>query len=144
MKEIYFQKRGGIPVPLTDEDAAVWSEYQENQITKHKIVGTKKQRSWKQLKMLHACLKLVSENTENPSWNTPEKAKFSLKIALDYINRDAIVVDKKGNIHVQYRSFGYADLPHLEACKLFDRAWPILADVIGVTEAELLREIAKQ
>lgn len=144
MKEICFQKRGGIPVPLTDEDAAAWSEYKENQITKHKVTGAKKQRSWQQLKMLHACLKLVSENTEDPNWNTPEKAKFSLKIALDYINRDAIVVDKRGNVHMQYRSFGYQDLGHMEACKLFERAWPILAGVIGVSESELLGEADRQ
>lgn len=144
MELIAFQKRNGIPVPFTDEDQAKWDEFKENQVTKHKVTGTQKERSWQQLKMLHGCLKTVVENTENPSWNTLEKAKFSLKIALDYINRDAIVVDKKGNVHVQYRSFGYDDLKHMEACKLFDRAWPILAGVIGITETELLEESRKR
>jgi len=136
---IRFQKRNGVPVPFTDEDAEKWSEFKENQVTQHKVTGSRKQRSWQQLK-LHACLKTVAENTENPNWNTPEKAKFSLKIALDYINSDAIVVDNRGNVHMQYRSFGYDDLGHMEACKLFERAWPILADVIGVSVDELLAE----
>lgn len=138
MKEIAFQKKNGVPVPFTDEDAEKWAEFKENQVSIHRVSGARKQRSWQQLKMLHACLKTVAENTENPSWNTLEKAKFSLKIALDYIDNEAIVVDKKGNIHMQYRSFGYQDLGHMEACKLFDRAWPILAGVIGITEYELL------
>ena len=140
MQIIRFQKRNGIPVPFTDEDAEKWAEFQENQVTQHKVTGSRKQRSWQQLKMLHACLKTVSENTEDPNWNTPEKAKFSLKIALEYINRETLVVDKFGNIHVQYRSFGYEDLPHMEANRLFERAWPILASVIGITEDELLAE----
>jgi len=140
MQVIRFQKRNGAPVPFTDEDAEKWSEYAENQVTQHKVAGSRKQRSWQQLKMLHACLKTVAENTEDPNWNTPEKAKFSLKVALEYVNRDTIIVDPKGNIHVQYRSFGYDDLPHMEANKLFDRAWPILASVVGITEEELLAE----
>jgi len=141
MQVIRFQKRNGVPVPFTDEDAEKWSEFKENQVTQHKVTGSRKQRSWQQLKMLHVCLKTVAENTENPNWNTPEKAKFSLKIALDYINRDAIVVDKRGNVHMQYRSFGYDDLGHMEACKLFERSWPILADVIGVSVDDLLAEV---
>lgn len=140
MKEIALQKRNGALHPFTDEDAAKLAEFYDNQPLKAKITGTRKERSWQQLKMLHSCIKTVSDNTDNPNWNTPEKAKFSLKIELDYINRDTLVVDKKGNVKVQYRSFGYDDLPHAEACHLFDRAWPILAGVIGVSVDELLAE----
>lgn len=140
VNEIHFQKRNGIPVPFTPEDQAKWNEYKENQVTKHRVTGSRKERSWQQLKMLHACLKLVADNTEDKNWNTPEKAKFSLKIALNYINEGLIVVDKQGNVHVQYRSFGYADLPHMEANMLFDRAWPILAGVLGISVDELLAE----
>lgn len=138
--EIAFQKRNGVPVPFTDEDMAKWAEYRENQITKHKVVGVKKERSYQQLKMLHACLKLVSENTEKPNWNTVEKAKLSLKVQLHYVVDGVVIVDKQGSVHFQYRSFGYNDLQHMEACRLFERAWVILADVIGVSVDELLQE----
>jgi len=140
MKEIAFQKRNGIPVPFTDEDAASWADFKENQITKHKVSGVKKERSYLQLKMLHGCLKMVAANTENPNWDTLAKAKFSLKVALHFIKEDVVVVDKQGRVHFEYRSFGYDGLEHMEACKVFDRAWPILAAVIGVTEYELLEE----
>lgn len=140
MKEIAFQKIGGVPVPFTGDDFDKWSEFKENQITRHKVVGVKKERSWNQLKMLHACLKLVASNTDSKNWNTVEKAKLSLKVALNFYDEGVIVVDKQGNVHMKYRSFGYESLPHMEANKLFDRAWPYLAGVIGVSVEELLRE----
>jgi len=140
MKEITFQKRNGLAVPYLDSDAEKWSEFKENQLTRHKVSGTTKERSYQQLKMLHACLKIVAENTEDKNWNTPEKAKLSLKVALHFIDPGVVIVDPQGNVHFKYRSFGYDDLQHMEACKLFDRAWPILAGVIGVTEDELLSE----
>lgn len=143
MKEIAFQKRGNVAVPYLPEDADRWAAFKENQVTRHKVTGSQKQRSWQQLKMLHACLKTVVDNTEDPRWNTLEKAKFSLKVALHYVDEGVVAVDKQGNVHFKYRSFGYDDLPHMEANKLFDRAWPILADVIGINEFELLENSQK-
>ncbi len=140
MREITFQKRGGVAVPFLEDDAEKWAEFRENQLTRHKVSGTTKERSYQQLKMLHACLKIVSSNTEDKNWNTPEKAKLSLKVALHFIDPGVVIVDKQGNVHFRYRSFGYDDLQHMEANKVFDRAFPILADVIGITEEELLSE----
>ena len=140
MNVISFQKKNGIPVPFLPEDQEKWDEYKENQITKHKVSGYRKQRSWQQLKLLHVCLIKVSENTDLRYWNTLKKAKHSLKVELHYIDPSATIVDRQGNIHFKYRSFGYDDLAHMDACKLFDRAWPILAEVIGVSVEELLAE----
>jgi hypothetical protein len=140
MKEIALQKRGNALYPFTDEDAVKLAEFRENQPLKAKVSGTTKERSWQQLKMLHACLKAVVSNTENSNWNTIEKAKLSLKVELNYFDPGAVIVDKQGNVHFRYRSFGYDDLQHMEACKLFDRAFPILAGVIGVSVDELLEE----
>ena len=38
----------------------------------------------------------------------------------------------------QYRSFGYKDLKHMEACSLFDRAFVILADHLGIPVDQLI------
>lgn len=138
MKTIRFQKRKGVPVPFDKDDEMLWSEYKENQITTHKVTGVRKQRSYLQLKKFHAILNKVCENTEDNNWNTPEKAKFSLKVALHYVDDGVTVVDAQGNIHFQYRSFGYDGLAHMEACYIFDRAWPILAKVLGCSVEELL------
>ena len=139
MIEIFSQKTAdGHFVPHSPEDKEKASEFKENQIVRMKLYGVQKERSYLQLQMLMAVLGKVAENTENQNWNTKDKAKLSLKVALNYVDDGVLIVDKQGNIHVQYRSFSYKDLRHMEACKLFDRAWPILADVIGVTVEELL------
>ena len=144
MKEIAFQKRKGVAVPYLPEDEEKWADFKENQITKHKVTGTTKERSWLQLKMLHAALKTVVENTEHKNWNSLEKAKLTIKVELNYYDPGVIIVDSQGNVHMKYRSFGYEDLGHMEACKLFDRAWPILAKVIGITVDELLAEANRE
>jgi hypothetical protein len=140
MKEIAFQKRNGVPVPFLPEDVDKWAEFKENQITRHKVTGSRKERSYLQLQMMHCLMEIVAENSENPSWNTEKKVKFSLKVSLHYVDEDSVVVDPRGNVHFQYRSFGYDGLDHMEACKIFDRAIPILASVIGLTPDELLNE----
>ena len=144
MKEIAFQKRNGIPVPFTNEDAEKWANFAENQVTKHKVSGVRKERSYQQLKMIHSCLKLVVENTEQSNWNSLEKAKLSLKVALNFFDPGVVIVDKQGTVHMKYRSFGYDDLEHMEANHVFDRALPILAGVIGVSVEEMLMEADSQ
>ncbi len=138
MNTIIFQKKKGMPIPFSPEDEAMWAGYKENQLTTHKVTGSRKQRSYQQLKMLHAALRTVVANTEDKNWNSMAKAKLHLKVELNYIDEGVIIVDSQNNVVVGYRSFGYDDLKHLEANKVFDRAWPILAGVIGVTVEELL------
>jgi len=138
MKMIAAQLKSGILHPFAPEDKEKLSSYKENQILNLKVTGCRKPRSHLQLKMLMGVLKAVVANTEDSNWNSMAKAKLSLKVALNYVVDGVLIVDKQGNIHVQYRSFSYEDLGHMDACKLFDRAWPILANVIGVTVDELL------
>ena len=141
MIEIAAQIRNGIPHPFSQEDVEALKEYKENQIIRMKTYGVQKERSYQQLKLLHAVLRTVVANTEHPNWNSLEKAKHSLKVALHYVNEGVVAVDKQGTVHFSFRSFGYADLPHMEATRVFQRSWPILAKVIGVSEDELLENV---
>jgi hypothetical protein len=141
LKVIRFQKKNGVPVPYSEEDELAWSGFAENQITTHKVTGVKKPRSYQQLKMFHALLKKVADNSVDPNFNTPEKVKFSIKVQLHFVDDSVTVVDKDGNVHFKYRSFGYESLPHMEACNVFDRAMVIMADVLGCTVDELLESL---
>ena len=127
--------------PFAEEDLEKLKEYKPNQLLRCKIWGARKPRSLQQLKLLHALLRKTVESTKHPNWNSLSKAKFSLKVALHYVDEGVTAVDKHGTVHFSYRSFGYEDLPHMEACRLFERAWPILAKVIGVSEDELLENV---
>jgi mRNA-degrading endonuclease HigB of HigAB toxin-antitoxin module len=125
-------------VPFSQEDLDELKKYKQNQVVDVTVKGTRKARSYPQLQTLHCALRTVAENAKDANWNTPEKAKQSLKVELQYIDLNRSVVDKNGNFHPYYRSFGYDDLDHMEACNLFDRSWPVLAAVINITVEELL------
>ena len=145
MSEIFLQKQSKTLIPYRPEDDELLAELKDNQVSVWKLVskGARKSRSFQQLKLVMAALRVVVANTENHNWNTVPKAKLSLKVALGYIDTDSAVVSPSGQVILNYRSFSYRDLGHMAACKLFDRAFPILAGVIGVDEGDLL-EMAMQ
>ena len=138
MEKIAVQMRQGVLYPFSQEDREKLSAYKDNQILNLKVSGCRKPRSHEQLKMLFGVLKTVVANTDNANWNSLEKAKLSLKVALGFVDSGVMVVDAQNNVIVKYRSFSYEGLKHMEACQIFDRSWPILAGVIGVSVDELL------
>lgn len=44
-----------------------------------------------------------------------------------------------GVVYMEPISIAYVNMKHLEACRFFELAWPILAGMIGVTKDELLK-----
>ena len=47
-------------------------------------------------------------------------------------------------VHIVTGSISYASLGHLEACRFFERAWPVLAERLGITVTELHRHTSEQ
>jgi hypothetical protein len=139
MIDVALQWNSQVFAPFDDEDKGKCDEFKMNQVVRAKISGVKKERSYRQLKMFHGILRTVALNARHPNWNTIDKAKFSLKVALHYVDEGVTAVDKHGTVHFSYRSFGYDDLPHMEACNVFERSWPILAKVLGVKVEKLLQ-----
>lgn len=144
MSEILFQKitkwGNELMSPYDPESQAMVAGIAENRIITMNMVTKDaiKQRSKKQFNLFHAALRVVAHNAFDRNWNTLEKAKFSLKIELEYYDRDKAYVLPDGTVILEVRSFGYKSLPHMEANDVFNRSWPILADVIGITENKLL------
>lgn len=139
MKEIAFQIDDQYRfVPASAEELKKAKNYHRHQIVRAKVSGFKKPRSYLQLKMFWACCKIVADNTEDQYWNTKEKVAFQVKVALQFIDINKTIVDPSGYVHLHYRSISFQSLPHMEANKFFDHAWPIMAQKIGVTVDELL------
>ena len=126
-------------MPFSDEDSEVLKDYKDHQILKVRLSGFKKPRSLIQLKLFWACCRTVSENTEDQHWNTAEKVAFQIKVALQFVDMSRTIVDSKGNVHLWYRSIAFKNLGHMEACRFFDRAFPIMAKKIGISVDKLLK-----
>jgi len=142
MKDIICQYDGKNLKPYSEEDGKKLSEYKENQLVRTKIynVGAKKERSVSQLGLLHACFKLVADNTNKPNLNTPDKVKFEAKVFTDFRNPNICSVRQDGTVQFKYRSFSFENLGHMEACNIFDRCFEFMAKILKITPKELIEE----
>lgn len=129
-------------VPYSDKDLELLKEYQSNQILRCKITGAEKPRSYEQLKMYWALCKVVSDN--HPQDLTPEDIDFEVKIKIAKHHPSMIrrfrSVD--GTVFMEPISIAYANMKHLTACKFFDLAFPIMAEMIGVETEVLLSNVS--
>ena len=130
--------------PYTIEDKEAAKSYKPFQILRAKISGVRKPRSYQQLKLFFACCKTVAENTEDIQWNTKDKVKFQIKVALHFVDDSVIAVRPDGQVVFQYRSIAFKELPHMAACKFFVRAFEIMAKKIGVPVETLLKNAEEQ
>ena len=128
-------KKGGALWAFSREDQDALAAFTHGQILTVSIAGTKKARSYQQLKLWWAACRTVADNTDDREWDTPAKVALQVKIKLGHVD-GYLVAD--GMIQVIPRSISYKELGHLEACQFFEKAWPILAEKIDVTVLELV------
>jgi len=107
-------------------------EFKPNQILRAKLWGVKKPRSVIQLNLYWACCKTVADNLEG---KTKEDIDFDVKVALKHIKAFRVV---KNITFIEVGSISFENLAHLSACNFFDRAFPVMAKMIGVRTEELL------
>ena len=143
MKEIALQKVpkcshcGSSMRSFSEEDENVWQEYTDNQIIKSKTTGVKKPRSWKQLKLFWVCCRKVADNARDENWDNENKVANQVKIKLQFIDMNkSVFVD--GKFYPHFRSISFKNLPHMAACRFFDRAFEVMAKYLGITTDKLL------
>ena len=119
---------------MSEEDLERIKEFKPNQVLRAKLWGHKKPRSVIQLGMYWALCKVVADNLEGMS---KEEVDFQVKVELKHIKSFQVV---KGSTFIEVGSIAFRNLDHLEACRYFDRAWPVMAKMIGVSEDKLLEQ----
>lgn len=140
MIEIALQlKQDYLLQPFSQEDLKKLQGYKPNQIMKAKITGCNKQRSYLQLKAYWQACKTTASNNETPGWRTKEQVDFQVRVALRFYDPDLIVARPDGSIAFNYRSLAYKNLKHAEACNYFSQAFEIMANKLGVTAEELIK-----
>jgi len=130
-------RSGDTILPFSVEDLDAIRELPVQVAIRSQFAVARKQRSYQQLKLWWACCRQVAENTDDPNWDHPKKVAEQVKLALQYLDSYMVA---NGVVHLVTGSLGYDAIGHLEACRFFERAWPILADKIGVTVEDLLAE----
>lgn len=138
MKEVILQLDRKTLVPFSEADSEALKSFRQYQPIRAKLYGVEKPRSYEQLKTYWAGCNVVSDNLEG---KTKEDVDFDVKVKLKHIKRFKVV---DGITIVEVDSISYDRLQHIEACNYFDRAFPVLAGMIGVTVEELMQAIAER
>jgi len=139
--EIALKKVGNKLIPHSIKDEERLSEFRDYQVIRGKLTGVKKPRSYEQLKMYWALCEIVSENTDDPNWNSKVKVDEQCKIQLRHIDTRIVI---NGAVHIKTKSISFQELPHIEACGFFTDAFQLMADFLQVPLEELLKEGAQR
>lgn len=119
--------------PFAEEDREKIREFKKFQVLRAKLYGIKKPRSLQQLALYWVACGKVADNLEDKS---KEQIDFEVKIALKHIKSFKVV---EGITYIEVGSISFANLDHIESCNFFDRAFPVMAKMIGITTEELLK-----
>ena len=142
MKEIFAQLRDDYTlIPVSEENRLKLKSYKPNQILRVEVYGTTRQRSVLQNKWIHSIFRLVAENMEDQDWNTPEKVKRNVKMAMRFFKDEVIVHNNK--VYFELRSFAFDEMEHEEANLRYEEAKNICAKKLGV-DPEVLESQAKE
>lgn len=126
-------------LPFSREDLEKLKGYKSNQIVRAKISGCNKQRSYLQLKAYWQACKTTADNNETPGWRTKEQVDFQVRVALRFYDPDLIIAMPNGSIAFHYRSVAYKNMKHIEACNYFSQAFEVMANKLGITVEELIK-----
>jgi len=128
-----------LPAPFDQETLNNLKEFKPHQLIRMKMYGIKKPRSVQQNKWAHNMFQIVSENTDDVEWNTLDKTKRMVKLAMKFFKDDVAVIDNK--VYFELRSFAFDKMPQPEADKVFNEALEVCSEKSGIPVEELMPRI---
>ena len=151
MREIFTQIRDTCPIckkgfgifylPFQDQDKETSKEFKLFQVVKTRIFGFKKERSLKQLGLYwNRCTHVAELLSDHENQYTKEDIDFEVKVKVAKKSPSLIKRFKSvdGIVYMEPISIAFVNMQHLEACRFFPLAWPVMAKMINVSEEELL------
>ena len=141
MKRVKLQIKNGLPHPFSQEDREAFRSYRENQIVDATIKGIRRPRSVQQNKWIHAMFRIVADNSRDEDWNTPEKVKRNVKLAMRFFKDEVVVHGNK--VFFELRSFAFDEMEQAEANVRYEEAKNICAKHLGVDPETLEAEAMK-
>ena len=143
MIEIALQYKDYYYFPYSDSDKEASKEFKNNQIVTAKIQGVKKERSYRQLNTYWACCGFVAEQlSDHNNVLSRNDIDFETKIKVAKENPAMIkrFTSVGGIVYMEPISIAIVNLPHLDACKYCDKAFPVLGNMVNMSAEELIAE----
>ncbi len=143
MKTVYLQMSKDYTLAAASiEERENLKAFLPNQILKAKLTGTLKARSVEQNKWVHAMFRFVAHNTDDHEWDTPEKVKRNVKMALKFFKDEVIVQGNK--VFFELRSFRFDEMEQPEANMVYDQCKHICAAKLKVAPEVLEANAEKE
>ena len=129
-------------VPGDSESESKLKNFRINEPLAGELSGSRNPRSLKQLNTYWAACKFFAE-TYGGEYRNKEIVDWRLRNALQFFDHDYTYV-KEGVVQFKVRSISFKNLPHIEACGYFDRAFEIMAGALGVTAKAFIEEVKQR
>jgi len=145
MKKIVAQLKPGYLVPTEEYQDTLYEQFKVNQliVLRATRLNSEYEPSIEQNGLLHACFKLVSDNSEALHLQTPEHVKLSCKLGIGFVDPKVVIVRPDGGVQLLPRSFAFDKLRGKERNSIIEKAFEWLAETLGLTIDEMVAE-AKQ
>jgi len=130
-------------IPYGDEALEKSKEHALYQILESKFTGTKRERSIAQLGLYWKCCDTVAELlSDHNNQFIKEEVDFEVKIRVGKKHTWMMKRLKAvgGIVYIEPISISFQNLDHLEANKFFDKGFKELADMVEMTEDELVAQ----
>ncbi|MDF1594238.1 MAG: hypothetical protein P1P89_22230 [Desulfobacterales bacterium] len=133
---------------MPEESESLQAEYKANQLVRCKTTrqGQAIGKVLEQSNLLHACFKLVAENSGDTNHATIDAVKMACKIDIDFRDPRYCFVRPDGGVQLAYRSFsiyGPNALKGAERDATVKKAFNWAAERLGVTVDRLV-EVAQE
>ncbi len=150
MIEIATQKKERCPacphkfvylLPFSEEDVEALKAYPFNKLLKDRITGSLKERSLIQLRLYWGgCRFLAIQVSDHENILSAEDIDFEIKTKVAKENPAMIKRFKMigGIVYIEPISIAMVNMKHLDACKFFDCAFPLMSEMIGKTADEFI------
>ncbi len=122
-------------VPISKEDVDRLNTFKDHQALKNRVSGVQKERSIKQHRWAMWMIRCVSKNDDDPDWNTFDKAKRRIKLAMEFFEEGIIV--ERGRVYFELKSFSFDEMNQQEANKTYNEIKSFCALRLGCSEEDL-------
>ena len=116
--------------------------YKPYQLLNATLTGHRRARSVDQNAWIHCIFKLISDNAKDPDWDTPDKVKRNVKMAMKFFKDDVIVHGNK--VYFELRSFAFDQMPQNEADIRYNEAKLVCANYLKVDPTVLEAKAKKE
>lgn len=122
-------------VPISKENVDKLNTFKDHQTLKTHVSGVQKERSIKQHRWAMWMIRSVSENDDDMEWNTFERAKRRIKLAMKFFKDEVVVEGSK--VYFELRSFAFDEMSQAEATRVYNEVKATCAQRLGCSEEEL-------